>query len=129
MYLFMYCPLPPPAVHNILGPTNLADLPLPATSCDAQFLYPFKRLCFKTFSGNMYLTVSIFNIHSFDIFWLLHSLGMVLGAGYHMVIVKEPHCDMNKLSGIIQSHVPDARLESNISAELSYVLPQVLNTF
>ncbi len=50
---------------------------------------------------------------------------MPVGAGYHMVIVKEPHCNMDKLNEIIKNHVPDARLESNISAELSYVLPQV----
>ena len=46
------------------------------------------------------------------------------GAGYHMVIVKESSCDVEALTQLIQSHVPEAQLESNISAELSYILPQ-----
>ena len=40
-----------------------------------------------------------------------------------MVIVKAPSCNVAKLTGVVKSYVPDAELESNISAELSYVLP------
>ncbi|CAH1794818.1 unnamed protein product [Owenia fusiformis] len=46
------------------------------------------------------------------------------GAGYHMIIVKQPHCDVTKLTNIINRYVPMARLESNISAEVSYILPR-----
>ena len=41
-----------------------------------------------------------------------------------MVIVKEPTCNVEALTQVVQSHVPNAQLESNISAELSYILPQ-----
>ena len=40
-----------------------------------------------------------------------------------MVMVKEPGCDVEEVTEVVQRHVPDARLESNISAELAYVLP------
>ncbi|XP_074649372.1 phospholipid-transporting ATPase ABCA3-like isoform X2 [Tubulanus polymorphus] len=46
------------------------------------------------------------------------------GAGYHMVIVKHPNCDVSLISNVISKHVPSATLESNISAELTYILPQ-----
>ena len=36
------------------------------------------------------------------------------GVGYHMVIVKEPNCDVSKITGLVTSHVPTAKLESNI---------------
>ncbi len=45
------------------------------------------------------------------------------GAGYHMVLVKERNCDVRVLHETIQCHVPEARLESNVGAELSYLLP------
>ena len=45
------------------------------------------------------------------------------GVGYHMVIVKDTVCDVDKISEIVTKYVPEAQLESNISAELSYVLP------
>ena len=41
-----------------------------------------------------------------------------------MVIVKEPTCNVEVLTQLVQSHVPTAQLESDISAELSYILPQ-----
>ena len=40
-----------------------------------------------------------------------------------MVIVKGPDCDVSAINDIVQSCVPDAQLESNISAELSFILP------
>lgn len=45
------------------------------------------------------------------------------GVGYHMVIVKEPSCDVPKVTGVVTSHVPTATVESNIGAELSFILP------
>ena len=41
-----------------------------------------------------------------------------------MAIVKEATCNVESVTRIVQSHVPGARLESDVSAELSYVLPQ-----
>ena len=46
------------------------------------------------------------------------------GVGYHMIMVKEPHCDVMNMTSIIQRFVLDAQIESNISAELSYLLPK-----
>ncbi|XP_041362406.1 phospholipid-transporting ATPase ABCA3-like [Gigantopelta aegis] len=46
------------------------------------------------------------------------------GAGYHMVIVKSAVCDVNKITEVVKSYVPQAEVESNIGAELSYILPQ-----
>lgn len=40
-----------------------------------------------------------------------------------MVIVKDKSCNVSNLTSMIQGHVPGAFLESEISAELSYILP------
>ena len=48
---------------------------------------------------------------------------MITGVGYHMVCVKEPQCDVQQVTQLITSMVPTAALESNIGAELSFVLP------
>lgn len=48
---------------------------------------------------------------------------MTSGAGYHLVMVKEKSCDVSKVTNLIKSHVSTASLESQISAELSYLLP------
>ncbi|OWF34668.1 ATP-binding cassette sub-family A member 3-like [Mizuhopecten yessoensis] len=45
------------------------------------------------------------------------------GAGYHLVVVKSKTCDVNRLTSLVTSHIPRALVESDISAELSYVLP------
>ena len=37
---------------------------------------------------------------------------------------KEPYCDLEKICAIIQSHIPDAILESYLGAELSFILPK-----
>lgn len=52
-----------------------------------------------------------------------HFLKKNYGAGYHLVMVKSPSCNVNAVTQLIQSHVATATLESNISAELSYLLP------
>jgi len=36
------------------------------------------------------------------------------GVGYHMVIVKEPNCDVSRLTALVTSYVPTAKVESNI---------------
>ncbi|CAI9172899.1 unnamed protein product [Rangifer tarandus platyrhynchus] len=46
------------------------------------------------------------------------------GAGYHIFMEKEPYCDLEKICAIIQSHIPDAILESYLGAELSFILPK-----
>ncbi|OWF51666.1 ATP-binding cassette sub-family A member 3-like [Mizuhopecten yessoensis] len=45
------------------------------------------------------------------------------GAGYHLVTVKTKDCDVSKVTSLIQSHIPKAFVESDISAELSFLLP------
>ncbi|KAJ3601486.1 hypothetical protein NHX12_032454 [Muraenolepis orangiensis] len=46
------------------------------------------------------------------------------GAGYHMVIVKDPHCNVSEITRLVHMYVPDATLESSAGAELSYILPK-----
>uniref|UniRef100_A0A8C8YBC5 ATP binding cassette subfamily A member 3 n=1 Tax=Panthera leo TaxID=9689 RepID=A0A8C8YBC5_PANLE len=46
------------------------------------------------------------------------------GAGYHMTLVKEPHCDPEAISRLVHHHVPSATLESRAGAELSFILPK-----
>ena len=41
-----------------------------------------------------------------------------------MVMVKLPECDVAQVTELVLSYVPAAQLESNVSAELSYILPQ-----
>ncbi|XP_064415233.1 phospholipid-transporting ATPase ABCA3 isoform X1 [Latimeria chalumnae] len=48
----------------------------------------------------------------------------VYGAGYHMVIVKEPNCSVSEITCLVKHYVPSASLESNAGAELSYILPK-----
>ena len=41
-----------------------------------------------------------------------------------MVIVKEPTCDVHRVTDVVRHFVPEAEIESNISAELAYLLPR-----
>ncbi|GIY69232.1 ATP-binding cassette sub-family A member 3 [Caerostris extrusa] len=45
------------------------------------------------------------------------------GAGYHLVMVKEPSCDVSAVTNLVLFHVPNAELLSNIGTELKYLLP------
>ncbi|XP_042876783.1 phospholipid-transporting ATPase ABCA3-like isoform X3 [Penaeus japonicus] len=45
------------------------------------------------------------------------------GAGYRLIIVKNKECDVDAITNVLQSHIPDAELDQNVGAELSYVLP------
>ena len=42
------------------------------------------------------------------------------GVGYHMVIVKEPSCDVSKVTAMVTSHVPTATVESNIGEFVNF---------
>ncbi|ELK30082.1 ATP-binding cassette sub-family A member 3 [Myotis davidii] len=46
------------------------------------------------------------------------------GAGYHMTLVKEPHCNPESISRLVYHHIPNASLESSAGAELSFILPK-----
>jgi hypothetical protein len=48
---------------------------------------------------------------------------VLTGAGYHLVMVKDKSCNVSNVTQLVQSHVKSAILESEISAELSYLLP------
>jgi ATP-binding cassette subfamily A (ABC1) protein 3 len=40
-----------------------------------------------------------------------------------MTIVKDGTCDVTRMTNVIKSYVPSAKLENNVGAELSYILP------
>lgn len=44
--------------------------------------------------------------------------------GYHLVIVKNPNCDVERISVLIFDYVPTAALENDVAAELSFLLPK-----
>uniref|UniRef100_A0A8W4FEP4 ATP binding cassette subfamily A member 14 n=1 Tax=Sus scrofa TaxID=9823 RepID=A0A8W4FEP4_PIG len=46
------------------------------------------------------------------------------GVGYHIIMVKEPHCHVKEITQLIHHHVPEAILENNVAAELSFILPK-----
>ncbi|XP_067683603.1 phospholipid-transporting ATPase ABCA3-like [Haliotis asinina] len=50
-------------------------------------------------------------------------LKKLYGAGYHLVMVKDPTCQVASVTAVVQRHVPTAVMESEINAELSYLLP------
>ncbi|XP_071958195.1 phospholipid-transporting ATPase ABCA3-like [Antedon mediterranea] len=52
-----------------------------------------------------------------------HFLKNRYGVGYHMTLVKNENCQVDQLTKIIQDYVPGSYLESNIGAELAYILP------
>lgn len=48
---------------------------------------------------------------------------LLSGAGYHLTMVKTPHCDIQEVMQLVMRLVPEARAESHISDELSIHLP------
>ncbi|XP_004373509.1 ATP-binding cassette sub-family A member 3-like [Trichechus manatus latirostris] len=44
------------------------------------------------------------------------------GAGYHIVMEKKPHCDVEGITALIDSHIPDASLDNNTVTTLSFFL-------
>ncbi|XP_027467992.2 ATP-binding cassette sub-family A member 3-like [Zalophus californianus] len=51
-------------------------------------------------------------------------LKRIYGVGYHIIMVKEPHCNVEEIIRVVDQHVPEARLENNVAAELSFILPK-----
>ncbi|XP_032184454.1 ATP-binding cassette sub-family A member 3-like isoform X3 [Mustela erminea] len=51
-------------------------------------------------------------------------LKRIYGVGYHIIVVKEPHCNVEEVIEVIDQHIPEARLESDVAAELSFILPK-----
>ncbi|XP_058425894.1 phospholipid-transporting ATPase ABCA3-like [Diceros bicornis minor] len=51
-------------------------------------------------------------------------LKKIYGVGYHIIMVKEPHCNVKEITRLINHHIPSARLENNVAAELSFILPK-----
>ncbi|KAM6166302.1 phospholipid-transporting ATPase ABCA3-like [Erethizon dorsatum] len=51
-------------------------------------------------------------------------LKRLYGVGYHIVMVKTPHCDVEEISKLIHYYAPTATLESNVGTELSFILPK-----
>lgn len=45
------------------------------------------------------------------------------GAGYHLVMVKGPNIDITKIDTFLKYYIRQAKLESNVGTELSYLLP------
>jgi hypothetical protein len=45
------------------------------------------------------------------------------GVGYHLTLVKGRSCDTGRLSELIKSTVPGSQLASDVSAELTFLLP------
>ena len=45
------------------------------------------------------------------------------GAGYHLVAVKDSGCNVSNLTNAVTSKIPSAILESEINAEVTYLLP------
>lgn len=61
-------------------------------------------------------------------FFLCYSKWFLSGAGYHIVLQKGPHCDVQKISAVIRSHVPNAAMENDNEDELSFILPRAYTT-
>ncbi|KAG1683891.1 ATP-binding cassette sub-family A member 3 [Nymphon striatum] len=45
------------------------------------------------------------------------------GKGYHMVLVKENTCNVDTIANLVTRYVPNAQMESNMAAEMSFILP------
>ncbi|XP_021491365.1 phospholipid-transporting ATPase ABCA3-like [Meriones unguiculatus] len=51
-------------------------------------------------------------------------LKKLYGVGYHLIMVKTPDCDVEAVSQLIRKHIPTAKMETNVAAELSFILPK-----
>uniref|UniRef100_A0A5F9DF62 ABC transporter domain-containing protein n=1 Tax=Oryctolagus cuniculus TaxID=9986 RepID=A0A5F9DF62_RABIT len=51
-------------------------------------------------------------------------LKKLYGVGYHIVMVKEPHCNVEEVTKLIHYYAPAATMESNVGTELSFTLPK-----
>lgn len=46
------------------------------------------------------------------------------GAGYRLVCVKKLECDITRVTKILEQFIPDIKVESNVGAELTYLLDE-----
>lgn len=46
------------------------------------------------------------------------------GVGYHLVCVKKAKCDTSKVTDMLQTFIPEIRVETDIGTELSYLLDE-----
>jgi len=82
------------------------------------------------FAGTATTTTSIsiqwlsFQVHLAKMAIKPVSICVCVGVGYQMVMAKKSTCDTAVVTRLVQSHVAGARLSSDVTAELSYVLPQ-----
>ena len=53
-----------------------------------------------------------------------HGAVLWTGVGYHLYIVKNSSCVVENILEVMKTHVPEVQLESNVGAELSFVLPK-----
>ena len=55
----------------------------------------------------------------------MHAVGIPCsyGVGYHLTVVKEPHCDSGKITNVVERMVSGAKMVTDVAAELSFVLP------
>ncbi|KAM8777566.1 LOW QUALITY PROTEIN: phospholipid-transporting ATPase ABCA3-like [Rhynchonycteris naso] len=51
-------------------------------------------------------------------------LRKIYGVGYHLVMVKDSHCNVEEISKLIHCHAPSAILKENFKNELSFILPK-----
>ncbi|XP_035705489.1 ATP-binding cassette sub-family A member 3 isoform X2 [Folsomia candida] len=45
------------------------------------------------------------------------------GGGYHLIIVKDENCDVDKITQVIRKTIADVEVDQDVGAELSYTLP------
>lgn len=50
--------------------------------------------------------------------WLIFA-----GGGYHLIIVKQSNCQVDRITQLLQRHIPIVHVDQNVGAELSYSLP------
>ena len=48
---------------------------------------------------------------------------MILGTGYQLNLLKREGCVVEKITGVIKQHIPDAEIKSEMGSVLSYSLP------
>ncbi|KAF0882143.1 ABCA3 protein, partial [Crocuta crocuta] len=51
-------------------------------------------------------------------------LKKIYGVGYHIIMVKEAHCNVEEILKLIQYHIPAATVEKNANNEISFLLPK-----
>ena len=93
-----------------------------------QIYYCYWYIHFKV----LYTLTTLFYVAINDLSALLDILGYIynqgyiilVGVGYHLYIVKNAACIPENILKAIKRHVPEVQLESNIGAELSFVLPK-----